>query len=150
MTVKIVFFVAIFCTVISFAAGLAHAMSLPHKIGLPADDYLRVQQLYAGWAFLGIAVIVALAASIASIFFIDAKTFAFYSMIVAACCIALGLAVFFAFTFPANRATQNWTMLPANWQALRMRWEYSHVLGAALSAAALIAQLLAVLNLRRE
>src|SRR6266550_2992731 len=42
------------------------------------------------------------------------------------------LIVFLVFTFPANRQTANWTVLPENWQELRRRWEYSHAVGAGL------------------
>jgi hypothetical protein len=35
--------------------------------------------------------------------------------------IAATLAIFFLVAFPANQATENWTVLPADWKALRMR-----------------------------
>jgi hypothetical protein len=38
--------------------------------------------------------------------------------------------VFWVYTYPANAATYNWTVLPESWQALRARWEYSHAAGA--------------------
>lgn len=41
-------------------------------------------------------------------------------------CIAGSLAIFFAFTFPANQATDNWTAVPPNWERLRWQWEMSH------------------------
>jgi hypothetical protein len=44
--------------------------------------------------------------------------------LLAASCTALSLVVFFAFTFPANQQTQNWTVLPENWASLRRQWEY--------------------------
>jgi len=43
----------------------------------------------------------------------------FYLTAAAALCIALSLLVFFVFTFPTNRQTANWTVLPDNWQELR-------------------------------
>ena len=46
--------------------------------------------------------------------------------------------VFWSFTFPANQATANWTVLPEGWQALRARWEYSHAAGAVLNFAAVL------------
>lgn len=46
---------------------------------------------------------------------------------------AATLAIFFAWTFPANQATANWTSVPANWQALRTHWEYAHAAGAVLT-----------------
>ena len=48
----------------------------------------------------------------------------------AAICIALSLVVFFAFAYPANVQTANWTVLL--WEALRRRWEYSQAAGAGL------------------
>jgi hypothetical protein len=60
-------------------------------------------------------------------------------------CLATALAVFFAFTYPANQATQNWTVLPADWEQLRAQWEYSHAAGAALDLAAFVALILAAL-----
>ena len=50
------------------------------------------------------------------------------------------LIAFWGFIFPVNQATQNWTMLPDNWEALRAQWEYSHAVRA----------LLYVLGLRRS
>ena len=44
--------------------------------------------------------------------------------------LALAQAVFWVWTFPANVATENRTFVPANWEALRARLEYSHSAGA--------------------
>ena len=62
---KTVQLAAIVLTAIAMAAGWAHLLELPNKIGLSWDDYLTVQQIYRGWALLGVVVIgapVALAA----------------------------------------------------------------------------------------
>jgi hypothetical protein len=61
----------------------------------------------------------------------------FVLCVAAASCIALGLLVFFLFTDPVNRQTAKWTVLPAHWEDLRRRWEYSHAVSAALSFVAL-------------
>ena len=53
------------------------------------------------------------------------------------------------FTFPANRVTQNWTVLPANRAELRRRWEDSHATGAALYFVALALLTAAALVERR-
>jgi hypothetical protein len=53
--------------------------------------------------------------------------------------------VFWAFTFPANRATRNWTQAPRHWEALRRKWEYSHAASAVLNLVAFAAAGLAVL-----
>jgi hypothetical protein len=53
--------------------------------------------------------------------------------IAAAALIALNLIIFMLFTQPANAATQNWTVQPDNWEALRTQWEYSHAVNAAVN-----------------
>jgi len=54
--------------------------------------------------------------------------------------------VFWVWTFPANQATGNWTQQPANWEALRTQWEYSHLAGAAFQTLAMVALITAVLR----
>lgn len=41
--------------------------------------------------------------------------------------------------FPDNQATESWTMLPANWEALRTRWEYGHAVNAGVTLLAFVA-----------
>src|SRR5262249_62274680 len=36
----------------------------------------------------------------------------------------------------AHRATNNWTMIPDNWEQLRREWEYSHAVNAVVTFAA--------------
>ena len=43
-------------------------------------------------------------------------------------------------------ATDNWTAIPADWDSLRTRWEYSHALGAAFQVLAMSALIIAVLG----
>jgi hypothetical protein len=57
-------------------------------------------------------------------------------------------AIFFTWTYPANVATDNWTAVPANWQALRDQWEYSHAANAVMTFAALCAVVVSVLTTR--
>jgi hypothetical protein len=95
-------------------------------------DYLRVQQIYRGWALLGIPVTAALVSNAALAIQIRRTPAEFYLTVASALCIALSLIVFFVFTFPVNKQTANWTVLPENWQELRRRWEYSHAVGAGL------------------
>jgi hypothetical protein len=47
------------------------------------------------------------------------------------------LIVFFAWTYPANQATANWTAVSADWRALRVQWEVSHAANAVLTFIAL-------------
>lgn len=65
---------------------------------------------------------------------------------------ALGFlpAVFVLWTFPANQATENWTVLPENWEILKRRWEYSHAVNAALALLAFCLLTLSALSWRPE
>jgi hypothetical protein len=143
--IKTLQFVAILCTAVAMAAGWAHLLELPNKMALSHDDYLTVQQIYRGWALLGIVVVGALVATAFLTVLQRGDGVAFYLALAATLCIALSLAVFFSVTFPANKATQNWTVLPAGWEALRRQWEYSHAAGAVLYFIALASLALSVI-----
>lgn len=125
-------FASVMLTAIAMAGGFAHLLELPRKIEMSREDYLTVQQIYRGWALLGIAVLAALLSSVLLAFTVRENSAELYLTLAAAVCIVISLIVFFTFTFPTNRQTANWTALPENWQRLRRRWEYSHAVGAAL------------------
>jgi hypothetical protein len=54
-------------------------------------------------------------------------------------------ALFWAYTYPANVATVNWTVQTENWERLRRQWEYSHLAGAGLQLLAIMSLVIAVL-----
>jgi hypothetical protein len=131
----ILFFVAILATLISLAPGLAHLFELPRKMALPRDAYFTVQQIYAGWGLFGISILAQLIA-IALLAFRSMGEHRVFRPVMAALLLLMAAQVlFWLFTFPANTATQNWTVIPADWQALRRQWEYSHLGGALCQAA---------------
>ena len=145
MAPQIVRFFSLLFVGLALAPGLAHVLQLPHKMDLAGPDYLRVQQLYAGWAWLGVLVFGALISTLALVVLVRTRLRQF-----ALACIAFGSVlvtqvIFWIFTFPVNRQTHNWTMLPVNWMSLRERWEYSHATAAAFDLIAFIAVVLAVL-----
>jgi hypothetical protein len=145
MVLKVVYFISILLTAVTMAAGFAHLLELPNKMGLSREEYLIVQQIYRGWALLGIAVIGALLSTLILTIMVRANQRVLYLTLTATLCIGLGLVVFFLFTYPANQQTLNWTMLPENWQELRRHWEYSHAIGAVLSCIALMSLVLGLL-----
>src|SRR5690606_22794436 len=103
-------FLAILSTAIAMSGGWAHLLALPNKMLLDANEYLIAQQVYTGWALLGLVIFAALGLTIALVSMQrSAGGPAFRLTVVAAICIALSLVVFFAFTFPTNQATENWT-----------------------------------------
>ena len=74
----------------------------------------------------------------------------FVPTIIALLCILGTQVLFWAFNFPANRATDNWTILPPDWETLRQRWEFAHAASALLNLGALIALLEALVGPARQ
>jgi hypothetical protein len=130
---------------LALGPALAHLLELPNKIGLDRDDYLVVQQIYRGWALLGIVVFGALLSTLALVILVRRHARQFAWALGALACLVGTQVLFWTFTYPANRATNNWTTLPATWEALRAQWEYSHAASAALNLAALVALIACVL-----
>ena len=126
--------------------AMAHLLELPNKMKLSHHDYLTVQQIYRGWALVGIVVTIALAAT-AILTVMHYRQGEGYGLPLAAffCLFATQL-IFWFFTYPVNRATANWSTLPDNWLLLRNQWEFSHAAGALLHLAALIILILSVLK----
>jgi hypothetical protein len=143
-----------FCSVVfvalALAPSLAHLLELPHKIRMSRDAYFTVQQIYRGWSLLGIVIFLALAATLLLTIVSRGNRRAFLWALVAFVAVAATQGVFWAFTFPTNRATDNWTSRPADWEALRTRWEYSHAAGAGLNLVALAAVTIAALESARQ
>jgi hypothetical protein len=135
----------LFCA-LALAPALAHLLELPSKISLPRDEYFVVQQIYRGWWMLGIVVFGALLSTLALTIVVRKRPGELGPALTAFLCIVATQAIFWTFTLPANQQTANWTLLPDNWQELRMRWEYSHAASAMLNLVALIAVIIAVLK----
>ncbi|MQA66375.1 MAG: DUF1772 domain-containing protein [Alphaproteobacteria bacterium] len=145
MLLKTFRFLSLMFVGLSMGAALAHLFELPNKIGLPAEAYLTVQQNYRGWSLLGIVVIGALVSTLILAVLVRGRGTVFWLSLGALLCILGAQAVFWTFTYPANVATQNWTMLPDNWMQLRSQWEYSHAAGAGFNLAAFVCLVLSLL-----
>jgi hypothetical protein len=127
---KLVQFIAVIVTALSLVPSGAHFFELWNKIGLPQEQYFVVQQIYRGWALFGALLLTTLAADLALAFMVRDQRASFWLALAAAACLACTLLIFFTWTYPANQATQNWTVAPADWHDLRRRWEYSHAASA--------------------
>ncbi len=132
----------------ALAPSLAHLLELPNKIVLSRDDYFTVQQINRGWALLGVVVFGAPAATLVLAVIVRRQRALLLWAIAAFIAIVAMQIVFWTFTFPTSRATNNWTVIPENWIALRSQWEYSHAAGAVLNLAAVVALMLSVLAWR--
>jgi hypothetical protein len=144
MVTQFIQWLALFFMAAAIIPAGAHLAELPNKIALGQAEYLVVQQIYAGWSLFGIAIIGAILTSLAFTIALiwNARPYAFA---LAAFLLAVAnIAIFFIWTFPTNKATQNWTVTPENWEALRSQWEYSHAANALVIFAAFACLLVAV------
>jgi hypothetical protein len=108
--------------------------------------YFVAQQIYAGWALFGIVLFGALAVNLAHTIVLRRLGRSFSFALASFLLIAATLVIFFVWIFPANQATNNWTVVPTNWNKLRIQWEYSHAANAMVTFAALVCLVIAVLR----
>ncbi len=143
-------FISVLFSAVAMAGAFAHLFELPHKISLSAADYLTVQQIYRGWYLLGVAYVGALASTLLLAVMVRSNRKMLALTLTGAFSIALGLVVFFMYTYPVNQQTLNWIMLPDNWLELRRQWEYSHAVNAAFLFIAFSALVLSLLVDRND
>jgi hypothetical protein len=141
-------FLAVVLTALALVPSGAHVFALANKITLGAEQYFIVQNIYRGWSLFGIVWISALIANLLLAMLLRGRGAPFAFALFAGFCIGLSLVVFFIWTYPANQATSNWTVVPDNWRELRTRWEYAHAVNAVLTFLALCAVTLSLLQTR--
>jgi hypothetical protein len=129
---------AILMTAVALIPGGAHLFALPNKLTLDREAYFTVQAIYLGWWKLGLVLIAALIADLGLVLRLRGRSPAFWLALLALALVACNLAIFFGWTFPANRATNDWTVVPTDWERLRREWEYSHALNALLTFVSLV------------
>lgn len=142
-------FFALVLTALALVPVGAHLAALPNKIDLNEAGYFIAQRVYDGWAWFGVALIGAIIANAIAAIASRAQLWPLLLAALAGLLMLATLAIFFAFTFPANQATVNWTMVPQNWQELRRQWELSHAVNAVITFAAFCCISLSVLLSRR-
>jgi hypothetical protein len=146
---EVVFFIALLSTAIALGGALAHAFELPNKINLPGNEYFVVQKAYRGWNQLAYVLLVELASMILVAVLYRHDPFVRWCTVLSIVCLVGAQALFWVYTYPANVATDNWTVMPSNWEGLRRQWEYSHFAGALFQLAAMALLIAAALG-RKE
>jgi len=139
------FFSLVFVAIIFVPAG-AHLAELLNKIDLPRDQYFVVQNIYAGWALFGFPVFAALFSLLVLVISLRRERGPFVWALIAFLCIVATQVVFWTWTYPANVATNHWTAIPENWEALRRQWEYAHAANAVLTFVAIVTLSLSVIS----
>jgi hypothetical protein len=142
MRLTILYPLSVSLAAISLVAPMAHALELGNKIRLSAQDYRIVQQIYRGWAWLGAVIVLALLSSLGLTIAVRPARLPFAFALGGLLALAATQLIFWTYTYPVNRATRDWTLVPSDWAALRRQWEYSHAVNALLSLVALLALIL--------
>jgi hypothetical protein len=132
-------FIALLATAMALGAALAHAFELLNKINLGQSEYFIMQKAYRGWNQLAFVLLIELLSQLAVAVFARREPYVFAGACIAILSLLCAQGVFWVFTYPANVATTNWTVAPANWSWLRDRWEYSHLAGAGFQLIAMSA-----------
>lgn len=146
---EVVFFVALMATALALGGALAHLFELPNKIGLPSEEYFIVQKAYRGWNRLAFLLLVELASIVTLAVSSRREPRVMWPVVAAAVFLICAQAVFWVYTFPANAATGNWTVIPADWEDLRRQWEYSHAVGALFQLLVMASLIIAALRRAR-
>jgi hypothetical protein len=139
-------FIVLLLAALVLATGMAHLLEMPRKMQLTQQSYGAVQYIYTGWALLGIIQ----SGAVVATFLLYLRSHRSAAILAALICLILTLVVFFIWTYPVNRSTQNWSVLPVTWEALRRQWEYSHAANALLELTAYILLLSGILKRSRQ
>jgi hypothetical protein len=136
MYVKIWRFVSIYLTAITLALTFSHLLEMPRKLRYGQDLYMAVQHtLYLYFALVGAPAELGAVLSLGVLcFLVRRRGRSFALTLIAAICVAAGLAVWFAVVSPANGQMAQWTgiPLPGNWMETRRHWEFGHAASAVL------------------
>jgi hypothetical protein len=153
---------------LAMVPALAHALELPGKMQLTKDAYVTVQSIYyPGFTIAGISEPLGIISTITLLAFTPSGTWDFWLTLAALFGLIGMQAVYWLLTHPVNkfwvqgkqigsagtgffsfasgntRGDQNETR-PVDWTKLRDRWEYSHVMRAALVTVSFIALIVAI------
>jgi hypothetical protein len=140
--------VALLASIIMLGPALAHAFEFGHKIDLPRDQYFVVQQIYRGWDKFAAVLALQVSALLSAALLARRHRRLLAPIMLAILFVAAAQVLFWTYTFPANRATSNWTVQPDNWEMLRLHWEYSHLASAGLQFVAVTCLIIAALRRR--
>jgi uridine phosphorylase len=154
--------VTVFLVGVAMSMALAHALEFPGKLRLDEQTYLTVQTIYyPGFTVGGIGEALAVIATLVLALAMRDDGAAFWWALSAFIAVLAMHVIFWLITQPTNRywlrnqqmsdagnkffgvdrsnRSESTTAATPEWQRLRNRWEYSHIVRAVLSSIALVA-----------
>ena len=123
----------------------AHLAEMRAKFALSQDAYMSAQRPYDDWALFGAVLFAAILLTALNAVLSRASRVGRWLSATACLFLMSDLALFFAFTYPVNLASQNWTIVPPDFDAARLQWEVSHAASAAIIFVTLIIIVVAAL-----
>lgn len=157
----------VFLVAVAMSLALAHALELPGKMRLDKETYIAVQTIYyPGFTFGGFGEGLGMLATLVLLLLTPTDRPAFWWALIGFVALVAMQAVYWVITHPVNKFWLKDSRLKGaaggffaldpmkqgaasedgseGWRRLRDRWEYSHVLRAALAVIALIALIVAI------
>jgi protein-S-isoprenylcysteine O-methyltransferase Ste14 len=125
-------FIAIVVVAIYLIPEGAHLFEMPNKLRLTPDSYMTVQQIYDGWAFFGVIIVLAVGCTLGCAIAMRRNLLA-QRLSLGSCASLVGTQIiFWSFIYPMNALTRNWSEMPNHFEAARRQWEYAHAGSAGL------------------
>ena len=131
-------FIAIVVVAIYLIPEGAHLFEMPNKLRLTPDSYMTVQQIYDGWAFFGVIIVLAVGCTLGCAIVMRRNLLA-QRLSLGSCASLVGTQIiFWSFIYPMNALTRNWAEMPDHFEAARRQWEYAHAGSAGLTLLAFV------------
>ena len=143
-------FITLLFAVITLSALLSHLLELPGKLELSKENYQAVQSIYGDWILMVFVEGVSLVLTVYLAIIERRKKRTRNLLVVASSLFLISIIVFFIFTIPIDKATDNWSVLPADWETLRNQWEYSYAGRALLNLTGFCFLVLGVLKKKNQ
>lgn len=147
------YFVALLLTALTMGLEFAHVLEWPPKAGYSGALYVRLQEsLYVWFGNIGGAIyLLAIVATVALAFLLRHDRSMRRPVAAAAGLELLALIVFLSVVYPVNFRfpVHGSGLVPADWAALRDRWELGHTVGFVLFTAAFVLLVLGLLRSAR-
>jgi Domain of unknown function (DUF1772) len=150
MIVKTWRFITIILVALTMGMAFCHTLELPAKIQYDRGLYVTLQNsLYLSFGTIGAVIEVgALLAALVLSFLVRKHRTAFIWTVIGAVCLAVALAIWFAWILPVNIEISKWTAasVPENWMRLRDQWEYAHATRFIIQLIGFSTLILSILN----
>jgi hypothetical protein len=147
--------IAIVMAALSLGPSFAHVLESLPRLSWWAPELWREATVFNGqfilFAYIGGPLDVAAIASAAILAYVLRRNRAFPLALAGAALLALALAVWVGWVAPANSVLASWKPgpIPADFEAIRLRWETGHMIIAGLKLAGLVAIVMAALEGRQ-